>query len=239
MINFADYESTTIISAILLGSSILTGLAALTKDGRILSKKLWGAIKRPFMLVSQLKRHDEHLKQTDIKLDSIEHKVDSVLLELQVNGGSSLKDMLNVMFIDQLAEIGSRRAMFTSTLAFWESDKDGQCTFASDKLAEYVDQNPHDVLGSGWLTTVHPDDVDRVAKTWEFAVRQRRAFICDYRFVHANGDIVTVQGHCHPVLNTKREIVKFIGILTKKLGAVPVNCPLQDDCNQLIHTTGK
>lgn len=209
LLDFAEYESSTVISLIILLSVIFTALSTLTDTGRSLLKVIWAKIRSLVFIAKRVNEHDDLLQNIDQKLDT-------VIAELKVNGGSSLRDVLNTLMIDQLAEIGSRRAMFSDTVAFWESDANGQCVYASDKLAEYVGQNPEDILGSGWVTTLHVDDVRRVSDAWDFAVQQRRAFLCDYRFVHQDGTEVLVQGHCHPILNKRREIVKFVGLLTLK-----------------------
>jgi PAS domain S-box-containing protein len=156
------------------------------------------------------------LTHVDQKLTSIENKLDVVVGELQVNGGNSLRDVFNTLLIDSLAETGVRRAMHTDSLAFWESDVNGQCVFASNKLGELLDMNPTDVLGDGWITKLHPDDMERTTRAWNLAVKQKRTFIADYRFIHDDGSVVSTQGHCHPVLNGKRETMKFIGILTRR-----------------------
>ena len=195
---------------------VTTAISTLTKQGRMFWRWLWKKLTNILGVYKRLEQHDGKLTQVDEKLTAINDKLDVVVGELQVNGGNSLRDVFNMLLIDNLAETGTRRAMHTDSIAFWESDAEGKCTFASNKLAEIVDLNPHDVLGDGWITKIHPDDVDRITKSWEMAVCQRRTFIADYRFVHDTGEVVSVQGHCHPILNGKREIVKFIGILTKK-----------------------
>lgn len=143
-------------------------------------------------------------------------KIDTLVNEVQVNGGSSLRDVVNHLFIEQMAEAASRRAMFTDAIAFFEADADGKFTFVSDKLAEVLDMNPHDALGDGWITALHPDDVDRVTKSWHFAVKQKRAFVETFRFwnrVHAEKK---VQIHCHPATAPPRQVSKYIGLVTIK-----------------------
>jgi len=195
---------------------LTTAISTLTKQGQTFWRWFWKKLKNVFGVYKRLEQHDTKLSEVADSLTVINSKLDVVVGELQVNGGNSLRDVFNMLLIDSLAETGARRAMHTDSIAFWESDADGKCTYASNKLGELVDLNPHDVLGDGWITKIHPDDVERVTRAWDMAVSQRRTFIADYRFVHDTGEIVSTQGHCHPILNGKREIVKFIGILTRK-----------------------
>lgn len=205
------------LESVLLGAAaLITAISTLTTQGRAFWLWSWGKVKNMFGVYKKLEAYDARLAEVGVQLESIGHKLDIVLGELQVNGGSSLRDVFNTLLIDSLAETGVRRAMHTDSIAFWESDVDGTFIYASNKLGELMDMNPADIEGDGWITKIHPDDVDRVTKAWDMAVKQRRTFIADYRFVHDDGSIVQCQGHCHPVLNVKREIVKFIGILTKR-----------------------
>ena len=199
-----------------IAGTVATLLGAMTKQGRAVLTWLWRKGKGVFGVYKKLEEHDHRLAEVSSQLTSIGGKLDIVVGELQVNGGNSIRDVFNTLLIDALAETGTRRAMHTDVIAFWESDKDGKCIFASNKLGELMDMNPGEVLCDGWITKLHPDDLIRVTHAWEMAVHQKRTFIADYRFVHDNGDVINVQGHCHPVVNSKKEIVKFIGILTKK-----------------------
>jgi PAS domain S-box-containing protein len=220
-------EKTELIALIVAIGGIIATIATLSEQGQKFFKWLISKIKHFFSVFSELKKHEVQLTEVSQRINEgfirieyalSEHRamLERVSGELQVNGGTSLRDLMTSLWIENLAEIGTRRAMFTHNVAFWESDKDGLCVFASDKLAEYIDQNPSDILGNGWITTLHPDDAERVTRSWDFAVKQRRAFIETYRFIHSDGTVATVQGNCHPILNTKREIVKFIGVLTLK-----------------------
>ena len=206
----------TLVTIVFAVVAFTTALSTLTKQGRDFWLWMWRKASNIFSVYSRLETHDTKLQHVDNKLTSIESKLDVVVGELQVNGGNSLRDVFNSLLIDILAETGVRRAMHTDSVAFWESDAEGQCIFASNKLGEIMDMNPHDILGDGWITKLHPDDVERVTRAWEMAVKQRRTFIADYRFVHDDGSSVTVQGHCHPIPNKRRDIIQFVGILTQK-----------------------
>ena len=160
-------------------------------------------------ITSSLARLTTLMEQQSQKMDTLVH-------EIQVNGGSSLRDVLNHLFIEQMAEAASRRAMFTDAIAFFEADTDGKFVFVSDKLAEVLDLNPHDALGDGWITAIHPDDVDRVTKSWHFAVKQKRAFVESFRFWNRTSPEKTVQIHCHPATGPRRQVAKYIGLVTLK-----------------------
>lgn len=107
-------------------------------------------------------------------------------------------------------------------IACWESDKNGACVFASERLAELIGLDRADVLGDGWVTNVAEEDRDRVYAAWLNAVRQKRGFVMTYTFVHADGKKVRVSANSHPILRDQtlpdgtlsRELRGMIGVLT-------------------------
>lgn len=110
-------------------------------------------------------------------------------------------------------------------IACWESDKNGACIFASERLAELVGLDRADVLGDGWVTNLAEEDRDRVYQAWLNAVRQKRGFIMTYAFVHADGRKVTVSANSQPIL---RDIKTTDGTLYRELrGMIGVLTPLE------------
>lgn len=99
-----------------------------------------------------------------------------------------------------------------SGLAFWESDPAGNTVYASSHLAELVGLTPQAILGNGWVTTLHPDDRERVFREWQSAVSQQRFFALKYRFQHLDGRVVTVWGKGLP-LQHRTGVNGFVGVL--------------------------
>jgi len=231
--DFRDLQGTSIVSAILLLASVVGALASISTTGRKFWRWLWDTAQklRVFkkMRVQQemitqlqldLENHKTGLTET---LDKLAHlietqskKLDTLVAEVQVNGGSSLRDVLNHLFLENIAEAASRRAMFTDAIAFFEADADGKFVFVSDKLAEILDLNPHEAEGDGWITAIHPSDVERVTKSWRYAVTQKRAFVETFKFWNRKSPEKKVQIHCHPVSTVRKQVSKYIGIVTIK-----------------------
>ena len=112
-------------------------------------------------------------------------------------------------------------------IACWESDKNGACVFASERLAELVGLDRSDVLGDGWVTNLAEEDRDRVYKAWLNAVRQKRGFVMTYAFVHADGKRVKVSANSQPIL---RDAHLPDGTLSRELrGMIGVLTPLNDE----------
>jgi PAS domain S-box-containing protein len=99
-------------------------------------------------------------------------------------------------------------------MPFWESDKNGNCIYASEKLGEVIGLPPNYILGNGWETNLKDSDKERLSIEWENAVKKKRRFIQNYTFVHENGDEVRVQGQAFPIIHNGN-LEGFVGILTE------------------------
>lgn len=120
--------------------------------------------------------------------------------------------------IEELAEdLDTRRQVLIAVLnamelACWESDENGKCVFASNKLSEVIGLPANQILGDGWVTNLIESDKPRVFAEWESAVKQKRVFIMKYAFLHSNDVIVNVRAVSSPII-VKGKLQGFIGIL--------------------------
>lgn len=138
--------------------------------------------------------------------------VERIAYELKPNGGSSLKDQINRIEVLCMTEPLARRFIMDDSLAFWESDAEGSCIHASEKLAKLVGRSQADILGNGWVATLKASDKRRIFTAWKEAVEQKRAFIETYTFVHDNGREITVRAESKPVI-VHGEVRGWLGVL--------------------------
>ena len=67
------------------------------------------------------------------------------------------------------------------------SDLEGNTTYANRRLYQVTGATPGSLLGQGWTTFVHPDDLPGVLETMERAMRIGIPYEVDYRFRTAAG----------------------------------------------------
>lgn len=139
------------------------------------------------------------------KAMSVSRKLTQIHAELIPNGGSSLRDAINRIEALQLTSLS------LTGKAYWISAKDGQCTFASVRLASMMGMTPEQVEGWGWVTAVSPECRDACRKEWDGAVKDLREFHMDYVFVHPDGVRVQVRGHAIPIIHAQSK--QFVGML--------------------------
>lgn len=116
----------------------------------------------------------------------------------------------------------TRRQLFLSRSAFaalshqapvgiFQTDPQGQCTFANDTWCELSGLSQAETLGHGWTHAVHPEDVSRVAAKWEECVRDRKAYLNDFRLVRPDGTLRHVLTTGRPTHDDQGRLKGFIG----------------------------
>jgi len=92
-----------------------------------------------------------------------------------------------------LAEQASRGEAYfrdlvdASPMMLWRIDDSGQTIYLSERWYEYTGRTPQQDLGMGWMENIHPDDLEKVAATFEQARVERSAFALDYRLRRRDG----------------------------------------------------
>jgi PAS domain S-box-containing protein len=158
--------------------------------------------------------HERMVALTDRLTPATVDAIVAIAHQLKPNGGSSLHDKISRIETAMLRDNAVRRQQISATgLAFWESDAEGKTIFASDALSELIGIDTDGILGNGWVTNLHPEDRERVYQEWSDAMEQKRAFLSVYRFVHRDGQSVTVQGRSHPILDRNGNVLGHVGTL--------------------------
>ena len=77
-----------------------------------------------------------------------------------------------------------------SPLGMFFADGSGACLQSNADFARLAGISESELLGNGWLSTLHPDDRDRVAAAWAIAVKTGTPFVSMHRFAHRDGKVV-------------------------------------------------
>lgn len=77
-----------------------------------------------------------------------------------------------------------------SPLGMFFADAAGVCLQSNADFARIAGLSESELLGNGWLSTLHPDDRDRVATAWATAVKTGTRFVSLHRFAHRDGKVV-------------------------------------------------
>jgi PAS domain S-box-containing protein len=87
----------------------------------------------------------------------------------------------------QLREAYFHALIDASPVILWTTDADGQTTYLSQRWYDYTGRTPEQDLGVGWLENVHPDDMQRVAQTFDAASAAGTPYSADFRLRRRDG----------------------------------------------------
>ncbi|MEG5046390.1 PAS domain S-box protein [Microcoleus sp. B4-C1] len=92
----------------------------------------------------------------------------------------------------------------------WTTDPEGRCQ-DSPSMRAYTGQTEAEVVGFGWLDTIHPDDRERTVQVWMEAVQTRSLFEMEYRMRGTDGNYRYFQVRGVPILNEDGSIREWVG----------------------------
>ncbi|BAY63853.1 multi-sensor hybrid histidine kinase [Calothrix brevissima NIES-22] len=97
----------------------------------------------------------------------------------------------------------------------WTCDARGECDYVNQRLCEYTGLKFESALGFGWLSAVHPDDIQRSQQLWLNAVETSSFYQHEYRFRrHADGSYRWHLILALPLKDEQGGMVKWFGTCT-------------------------
>lgn len=95
----------------------------------------------------------------------------------------------------------------------WVADASGVAQYFNASATEFTGLPMADLVGEGWLSVVHPRDVDAVCQAWKAAVASGEPSQAEYRVRDRHGAYRRMQDRARPVLEAG-EVVRWIGTWT-------------------------
>jgi len=109
----------------------------------------------------------------------------SIIAELRPNGGSSLRDSVEMTRkMVAMASARSRYLASNSNDAVYECGADGRCTWSSPALCKLFGLTEAEMMGHGWLKAIKETEVATVRHTWATSITDGIPYECDYTVVH-------------------------------------------------------
>jgi formate hydrogenlyase transcriptional activator len=87
----------------------------------------------------------------------------------------------------------------------------GELDFLNQGWLEYVGVPLTDLLGWGWTSRIHPEDVEAFVEKWRASVRSGEPFLAESRVRRADGEYRWFMHHKEPLRNEAGEIIKWYG----------------------------
>jgi PAS domain S-box-containing protein len=97
---------------------------------------------------------------------------------------------------------------------FFTMTPEGACDYTSKSFQEYIGATPEEARCSGWIKSLHRDDLEPAKERWQHSIRTGELLRMEYRFLRYDGQYRWFLGEAHPVLDEAGRIVKWVGALT-------------------------
>ncbi|MGE4551568.1 MAG: CHASE domain-containing protein [Desulfovibrionaceae bacterium] len=81
-----------------------------------------------------------------------------------------------------------------SPVGIFETDPEGGCLFVNRRWREFAGLSAEEALGQGWLSAIHPEDLDAVFTEWTKATDEGRDFALEYRYRSPEGRVTWLTG---------------------------------------------
>lgn len=107
-----------------------------------------------------------------------------------------------------------RSLAIATTQIVWKTNVKGEVVEDIPMWRAYTGQAEEELMGTGWINAVHPDDQQRTADIWAFAVNSMTPYDTEYRIRNRSGDYgyFTVRGV--PIKDNRGNISGWIGTCT-------------------------
>ena len=110
------------------------------------------------------------------------------------------------------AEARYRFLADTIPVQVWTALPDGRLDYVSKRTATFFDRSEQEVIGSGWLDVVHPDDHESVIAAWTHSLATGDNYEVEFRLWSAEDKTwLWHLGRALPLRNDKGEIVRWFG----------------------------
>ena len=103
-----------------------------------------------------------------------------------------------------------RSLILATSQIVWITDAEGRCE-DTPSMRAYTGQTEAEVVGYGWLDTIHPDDREGTLQVWNEAVQTKSLYEMEYRLRSSDGNYRYFQARAVPILNEDSSIREWVG----------------------------
>jgi PAS domain S-box-containing protein len=137
------------------------------------------------------------------KLDAANHNLEREMIERQ-RAKEALKTSERLFRI--LTEI--------SPVGIFRSDAAGQIIYANERACQIIGASLADLVGWKWSDRIHPEERQRVYKTWLYAIANQVPWQEEYRLLHQEGRVIWVLAQTDLEREETGTVIGYVGTLT-------------------------
>lgn len=96
----------------------------------------------------------------------------------------------------------------------WTATPAGKYSYVNQRIIDFCDVPYGDLLGAGWQSLIHPDDVLRAIDAWNSAINIAKPFVIDFRLKRRDGIYVWCFCQAFPMFDEYEKITEWFGTYT-------------------------
>lgn len=93
------------------------------------------------------------------------------------------------------------------------TDLQGRVVWANSRLHDISGLSTQSIQGGEWMSTVHPQDRERVLQAWDMALVEHREFVTECRLVRQDGAVVWIYANAVPLYQAGDSGIGRIGTI--------------------------
>jgi PAS domain S-box-containing protein len=124
----------------------------------------------------------------------------------------------------------------TAPVMIWIADVEGLFSFVNKVWLDYSGEELGNQLGMNWLNNVHPDDLDRLVKEYQKALRTKKPFSIEFRFMDKKSKYEWMLIKGRPQYNHENIYMGFIGSCTSIHDQKEIEAKISNLNEELVQT---
>jgi PAS domain S-box-containing protein len=96
----------------------------------------------------------------------------------------------------------------------WTAQPTGALDYVTQRVADYFGTTAERVLGEGWQSVIHPDDLPTVVDRWTQSLTTGAPYQVEFRLRRADGEYRWYLGRALPQLDDQGKVVQWFGTNT-------------------------
>ncbi|MCB0165625.1 MAG: PAS domain S-box protein, partial [Anaerolineae bacterium] len=134
----------------------------------------------------------------------------------------------------RVSERRYRSLVTATTQIVWRADATGLVVDEIPTWQEFTGCTKEALLGRGWLTTLHPEDVPHVQQVWQKAIKAKKPFEVEFRIRRYDAVYRDFRVRGVPIFNYPNTIEEWIGTCTDITESKQMQAMLDDERNLLL-----
>lgn len=149
----------------------------------------------------------EYQKRFDDQMWEQREVLEQLRQEVMPNHGSSMNDRISMM-------LGETRSRLDSDhlTAYFSANRHGEMVWVNRTFLKWFGCKPEDTFGHRWFGLIHPDNRDRVAEEWAYAIKAgRQTRFSHIRVQNGSGGWNNVCFDVQPIYGGTHLVIGFHG----------------------------